>query len=120
MADMGDLIHLGAAYGFIEEAVKEEENLFEEDVIGNPDDIDSIIPDITDTNLILLYNQNPSLVKHIIKRFKESKMPRTDAFQNKSIVDKLNNSDTEIQCALDEIDQEIMEMSKENNASDRN
>lgn len=72
--DIDNSIELGAVMGFAEEALREEsrgENLDEEYTDDDIIEAEEYAAETTNSKFRLLYNENPALAIHILKRFKE-------------------------------------------------
>lgn len=93
--DLADAAILGGIAGFVEEAI-ENERFGEREKITTSD-IDE--KDIEDTNLRLLYNQNPDLVLYLINKFLDHK--------------KVAAINHEFKIIMAEIEKEIEQMEKE-------
>ena len=71
--DASDAALLGGVLGFVEESIKAEEGGEREFDEMADEAIDNYVANGVDTQLRLLYNDNPGLVQHLIKRAYESR-----------------------------------------------
>lgn len=103
---LADAAILGSIAGFVEDAIDNER--LEERIEITVSDIDE--KDMGDTNLRLLYNQNPDLVLYLINKFLNHK--------------KVAAVNREFKIIMAEIEEEIEQMKKEevekNESSDKN
>lgn len=96
---LGESIEFAGAAGFIEESLREENQNDEIDDVPYEEYLDYM--ESTNPSFKLLYNANPALAKHIIKRFVES---------NTNTVEK--QTDDDLSSLYEEMEEEIKDLEK--------